>query len=256
MRIDLDSQRIHFDGGQSIALYSPEGFRVISDLWVKVGWDQKHLYGFTWLGRPIIQIPDDAFRIQEVIYQVKPDVILETGIAHGGSLIFSASLCKAMGRGRVIGVDIEIRPHNRKAIEAHELFPLITLIEGNAITRETVDRVKALIKPGETVLAILDSCHDYEHVLAELRLYGELIPKGSYIVATDGSQEYLNVTPRAKKEYASAPGWETNNPKRAAEVFAAENPNFRIVEPKFPFNEGMIDFRVTHWPSAYLQRVK
>ena len=255
-RVDFDSRTIELPDGEMVQLYSPAGFRILSDAWVKVGWDQKHMYSFTWLGRPIIQIPDDAFRIQEVIYQVKPDVILETGIAHGGSLIFSASLCKAMGKGRVIGVDVEIRRHNREAIEAHELFPLITMIEADAVAPATFEQVSSLIAPGETVLVILDSCHSYEHVLKELRLYNPLVAMGSYIVATDGSQAYLHDTPRAQAEYPDSANWPQDNPLRAAEEFAAEHPDFEIVEPGFPFNEGTIDFRITHWPSAYLRRVR
>ena len=256
IQIDLNQNEIHTDN-KSTPLYSPEGFRIISDLWVKVGWDQKHLYGFTWMGRPIIQIPDDAFRMQEVIYSVKPDVIIETGIAHGGSLIFYASILKAIGKGKVIGVDIEIRPHNRKAIEAHELFPGITLIEGNATSSETFEKVVGNLKATDRVLVILDSCHDYDHVLKELCLYGKLVSKNSYIVATDGAQEYMNCTPRAKADYPSkCDAWPQNNPKRAAEDFVRENPNFQIIEPKFPFNEGKIDFRVTHWPSAFIQRIE
>src|SRR5579872_186521 len=115
-----------------LKLYSDEAFELISHQWLKVGWNQKYPYTFTWMGRPIIQIPEDILRIQEVVYRVKPDVIIETGVAHGGSLIFYASLFKAMGRGRVIGVDIEIRPHNRKAIEAHEMKLLIELVEGSS----------------------------------------------------------------------------------------------------------------------------
>ena len=108
------------DGRESrVPLYSKEGFELLSELWLKVGWNQKYTYTFSWLGRPIIQLPDDMIRIQEVIHAVRPDVIVETGVAHGGSLIYYASLCTAMGHGRVIGVDIEIRPHNRAAIEAH-----------------------------------------------------------------------------------------------------------------------------------------
>ena len=103
-------------------LASAEGFAAASRAWLRAGWDAKYVYGFSWFGRPIIQLPDDLVRIQEVIYAVKPDVLIETGIAHGGSLIFYASLFKAMGRGRVIGIDIEIRPANRAAIESHELF--------------------------------------------------------------------------------------------------------------------------------------
>lgn len=254
--IDNEKQEIVLDDQSKIPLYSPEGFKVISNLWLKIGWDQKHLYSFTWLGRPLIQIPDDALRIQEVIYELKPDVVIETGIAHGGSLVFSASICKAMGKGRIIGVDIEIRPHNRKAIENHELFDLITLIEGDSISDEIFNQVKALIKPEETTLIILDSCHTYQHVLRELELYSQLLSMDSYIVATDGSQEYLNVTPRAKVDYPECGNWETDNPKKAAEDFVANNVDFKIVEPKFAFNEGNIDFRITHWPSAFIKRMR
>lgn len=254
--IDNEKQEIVFEDQSRIPLYSPEGFKVISDLWVKVGWDQKHLYSFTWLGRPIIQLPDDVLRLQEVIYAIKPDVIIETGIAHGGSLIFSASLCRLLGKGRVIGVDIEIRPHNRSAIEAHELFDFITLIEGDAIALEIFKQVKQQIRPGESTLIILDSCHDYAHVRKELELYSDLISVGCYIVVTDGAQEYLNVSPRAKIDYPLSVDWPLNNPKRAAEDFVKTHENFQIVEPAFPFNEGNIDFRITHWPSAFIQRIK
>lgn len=124
LTIDTDAKTLSVEaqGNQrQLALYSDEAFELISDQWLKVGWNQKYSYTFTWMGRPIIQIPDDLLRIQEVIYRIKPDVIIETGVAHGGSLIFYASLFKAMGRGRVVGVDIEIRPHNRKAIESNSL---------------------------------------------------------------------------------------------------------------------------------------
>jgi cephalosporin hydroxylase len=253
--IDNDKQQIIPDKGELIDLYSPEGFKIISDLWVKIGWDQKHLYSFTWMGRPIIQIPDDAFRLQEVIYSIKPDVIIETGIAHGGSLVFSASLCRAMGKGRVLGIDIEIRPHNRSAIESHELFDLITMIEGSSIDANVIDAVNSQIKDKETTLIILDSCHDYEHVLRELELYSKFLTVGSYIIATDGSQEYLNQTPRAKIDYPDCAGWDNNNPKKAAEDFVNNNKDYEIIEPDFPFNEGKIPFRVTHWPSAFIKKI-
>src|SRR5262249_34591470 len=136
--------------------------------WLAVGWTQRYSYSFTWLGRPLIQLPEDVIRIQEVIHRVKPDVIVETGVAHGGSLIFYASLCKATERGRIVGVDIEIRPHNRAAIEAHPLAKYITLIEGSSTDPGIVERVKSHIKPGETVLVILDSNHSRKHVLDEL----------------------------------------------------------------------------------------
>src|SRR5512143_3749778 len=133
--IDTEAQTLHCDdaaGSRTLPLYSDRAFELLSRQWLKVGWNQKYPYTFSWMGRPIIQLPEDIVRIQEVVYRVKPDVVIETGVAHGGSLILSASLCKLLGNGRVIGVDIDIRPHNRKAIEAHELFPLITLIEGSS----------------------------------------------------------------------------------------------------------------------------
>jgi cephalosporin hydroxylase len=143
--IDTDNQNLvqELEGKQKvIPLYSKEAFQLISQQWVVLGWNQKYTYTFSWLGRPIIQLPEDMIRIQEVIYQVKPDVIIETGVAHGGSLIYYASLFKAMGKGRVVGVDIEIRPHNRKAIEEHELSSFITLVEGSSTDTSIVDRVK------------------------------------------------------------------------------------------------------------------
>jgi cephalosporin hydroxylase len=208
------------------------------------------------MGRPIIQEPEDAFRMQEVICSIKPDVIIETGVAHGGSLVFYASLCKAMGSGRIVGVDIEIRPHNRTAIEAHELFDLITLIEGDSTGDDVVSQVRSLIKPGEKVLVIFDSCHDYEHVMRELAAYADMVTPGSFAVVTDGSQEYLGSTPRAQAEYPACTGWGENNPKRAAEDFAAADSRFEIVEPEWFFNESPLSKPITHWPKAYLKRVR
>lgn len=130
---------------QRYPLASAEGFAAASRAWIRAGWDAKYVYSFAWFGRPIIQLPDDLIRVQEVIYAVKPDVLIETGVAHGGSLIFYASLFKAMERGRVVGVDIDIRPHNRKAIESHELASYITLIEGNSVDPAIVDQVRKLV---------------------------------------------------------------------------------------------------------------
>jgi cephalosporin hydroxylase len=230
-------------------LASPEAFSEVSAAWLRCGWDTKYVYGFSWLGRPIIQLPDDMFRLQEVIYAVKPDVIVETGVAHGGSLIFHAGLCKAMGKGRVIGIDIEIRPHNRAAIEAHELASAITLVEGSSIDPAIVAKVRGLIAPGERVLVILDSNHSKAHVAGELAAYGELVSVGSYILACDGIMGRVVGAPRSDADW----GW--NNPTEAAKEFAAVDKRFTIEEPKFPFNEGMITERVTYWPGAYVKRI-
>jgi cephalosporin hydroxylase len=233
-----------------LPLGSAEAFELISRAWLRSGWDTKYVYSFTWLGRPIIQLPEDMLRIQEVIYSIKPDVIIETGIAHGGSLIFYASLCKAIGKGRVIGVDIEIRSHNRQAIEAHELFEYITLIEGSSTNSEIVEQVKQLVLPGEKVLVLLDSNHTKDHVLKELKTYAQLVSVGSYIVACDGIMAHLENAPRTQSD------WDWNNPLSAIREFIAENPAFIIEEPAFPFNEGIIKDRVTYWPSGFLKRIK
>jgi len=257
MIIDVSKEVIFQDDESKVDLYSPQGFKIISDLWLNIGWDQKYSYGFSWLGRPIIQIPEDLLLIQEVIFVNKPDTIIETGIAHGGSLIFYASILNAVNSGRVIGIDIEIRPHNRKAIEEHPLYPHIELIESNSIDPGTVEQIKSKLNSTEKVMVILDSLHDYEHVMAEIKLYSQLVSVGSYIVVTDGIRGHLGVTPKAKREHPNDVNtWSVNNPSTAAREFVENNPNFQIVEPEFIFNESCIDFRVTCWPSSFLMRIQ
>jgi cephalosporin hydroxylase len=176
-------------------------------------------------------------------------VILEMGVAHGGGLIFYASLCKVLGRGRVIGVDVEIRPHNRKAIEAHPLFPFITLIEGSSIDPVIVDQVAALVQPGETVMLMLDSNHTKGHVAEELRAYAPLVSPGSWIVVMDGYiMELVAGGPR------TTPEWSWNNPKQAAADFVKENPDFVMEEPDFVFNESPLTRGVTYFRGGYLRR--
>lgn len=245
--IDTDTQTLTTPDG-SVGLYSDEAFEIISRCWVKVGWNQKYPYTFSWMGRPVIQLPEDMLRIQEVIFQVQPDVIIETGVAHGGSLIFYSSLCKAMDKGRVVGVDIEIRPHNRTAIEQHPLSDRITLIEGSSTAPEGVAQVAAHIQPGETVLVILDSNHSYAHVLDELNAYAQFVTPGSYIVATDGVMSEVADTPRGHPE------WTQDNPTQAAKDFAAQHPEFVIEQPAWPFNESTLKHNITHWPGAWLKR--
>lgn len=237
------------EGEKTLPLYGDAAFKVISNLWVKIGWNAKYPYTFSWMGRPIIQLPEDVLRVQEMIFQIKPDVILETGVAHGGSLIFYASLFEAMRcQGRVIGIDIEIRPHNRKAIEEHPLFDRITLIEGSSVAEETVQKAASLIKPGEKVLVILDSNHLRDHVRAELEAYCDLVCPGSYIVATDGVMYEVANVPRG------SPSWVEDNPITAAREFAAAHPEFELTTPPFFFNESSLDFQITHWPGAWLRR--
>ena len=231
-----------------IDLYSKKAFELLSHQWLKVGWDQKYSYTFTWLQRPIIQLPEDMFRIQEIIYRIKPDIIIETGIAHGGSLIYYASLCKLMGKGRVIGIDIEIRKHNRSAIESHQMSAYISLIEGDSTDRTIVNQIKSMVKKDETVLVILDSCHSKQHVLDELEAYHDLVSPGSYIVATDGILRDLHDVPCG---YNS---WIKENPSEAVDEFIRRHPEFILEKPSWLFNESQLSEDVTYWPNAWLRR--
>jgi cephalosporin hydroxylase len=253
LNIDTTSNTLvsRTDAGESVLpLYGSEAFDILSDLWVKLGWNAKYSYTFSWMGRPLIQLPEDVMRIQEIIFKVKPDIIVETGVAHGGSLIFYASLFEAMGtQGHVIGVDIEIRPHNRKAIEEHPLFKRIDLIVGSSVDPEIVADVKGRIPAGSTVLVILDSDHSRAHVEAELEAYHDIITSGSYIVATDGLMRDVHDTPRGNPE------WIHDNPTKASKQFAARHPEFLLESPSWPFNESALSKNITHWPDAWLRRI-
>lgn len=254
MKLTIDTtaqQLVHeTDGTRDVLpLYGPEAFQLLSRAWLRVGWAQKYSYGFTWLGRPIIQLPEDVLRIQEVIHRLDPDVVVETGVAHGGSLVFYASLCKTRGKGRVVGIDVLIHPANRTAIEAHPLAGYITLVEGDSTDPVVVDRVRDTILPGETVLVILDSCHTKAHVLAELEAYAELVSPGSYLVATDGVMAEVADVPGGRPE------WSWDNPQEAAREFARRRSDFVMEEPPYLFNEGSAGGRVTYWPAAYLRKV-
>ena len=253
LTLDTDARTLTVEQPERVEvldLYSDRAFEVLSHQWVNVGWVQKHCYSFSWLGRPIIQLPDDMIRIQEMIYAVKPTLIIETGVAHGGSLIYYASVAKAADLPtRIVGVDIEIRPHNRQAIEEHALFDRISLIEGGSTDIATLAEVQEHIRPDDRVMVILDSNHSRDHVLSELRLYSKWVSVDSYIVSTDGVMKQLAGLPRTEAD------WDENNPVTANETFVAENANFVIEEPEWPFNESTLDFRVTHWPKCWLRRI-
>jgi len=232
-------------------LGTPEAFALVSDAWLRAGWWVKHIYTFSWMGRPIVQLPEDLVRLQELVGSVRPDVIIELGVAHGGGLVFYASLCRMLGRGRVIGVDVEIRPHNREAIEAHPLFEHITLVEGDSVDPDIVERVKAMVRPGETVMLMLDSNHSKAHVAGELRAYAPLVTSGSWIVVMDGYiMQLVAGGPR------TTPEWSWNNPNEAAAEFARDNPDFVLDEPAFQFNESPLSKGVSYYRGGYLRRVR
>lgn len=233
---------------RELSISDPEAFELISKAWLRSGWDTKYVYGFSWLGRPIIQLPEDLIRIQELIYEVKPDVIVETGVAHGGSLIFYAGLCAAIGKGRVIGVDIEIRSKNKEAIKSHRLSPIIDLIEGSSTATSVVNEVKERIAKKDIVMVLLDSNHSKDHVFAELEAYSSLVSINSYIIACDGIMKQVTGAPRTE------PNWSWNNPLSAIQEFLTLHPEFEIHEPIWPFNESNLDKRITYWPQAYIRR--
>jgi cephalosporin hydroxylase len=252
--IDLEAGRVTIERqgkGVSYSLDTAQAFAAISRAWLRCAWDMKYPYTFTWLGRPVIQLPDDLVRLQEAVYALRPDVIIETGIAHGGSLVFHASLCRLIGRGRVIGVDVAIRPANRQAIEGHVLASSITLIEGNSVDLQTLARVKAEVRPGERVMVVLDSDHRRSHVRAELEAYGELVTVGSYLVAADGFMRDLALSPHGRTE------WLSDNPASAVRDFLAQHPEFRLEMPGRPFDESRgVPDSMTHWPDGWLKRIR
>ena len=243
--IDTETKTMHLGGGSDRSLFTKESFELLSDLWLQVGWELKYPYTFTWLGLPILQIPEDMIRVQEVVFRLKPDVIVETGIAHGGSLAYYASLCKLIDHGHVIGIEKGLRC--KEAIDAHPLATHITMIEGDSIAPEVVKLVHEMCKD-QRVMVILDSNHGRQHVYKELQAYSDLIKPDYYIVACDGNLCDLADVPRG------SPEWKWNNPKEAAKDFASSNPEFVIEEPRWPFNESKLSRNVTYWPSAWLRR--
>jgi cephalosporin hydroxylase len=249
--IDTDARTLEVsDEGttENHDLYSKEAFDRIADLWVRTGWVRKYSYGFTWLGRPIIQLPDDMVRIQEAVFAIQPDVIIETGIAHGGSLIYLASLLELIGKGQVIGIDIDIRPHNRRAIEVHPMMKRITMVEGSSIDPAVAESVRAMIGPGQAVMLILDSNHSRDHVASELAAYADLVTPGSCILVQDGVMKMVAGMPR------SGADWDRDHPVAAVEAFLATHPEFEFRDPIRPFDETLETPECSHHPSGWLWR--
>lgn len=221
--------------------------------WLVHSCRHKYSYNFTWLGRPIIQYPQDIVALQELVWTVKPDLIIETGIAHGGSLILNASLlalldlCEGRQSPRqVIGVDIDIRPHNREAIEEHPLASRITLIQGSSIADDVLTQVKEAAAGVEKVLVILDSNHTHDHVLEELKLYSPLVSSGSYCVVFDTVVEDMPAD-----FFPDRPWGPGDNPKTAVHAFlsSAQGASFAI-------DRAMQDkLLITVAPDGFLRRI-
>lgn len=205
----------------------------------------EYSYHFTWLGRPIIQFPQDIVAMQEIIWQVKPDLIIETGIAHGGSLIFYASMLELIGKGEVLGIDIDIHEHNRVEIEKHRMVKHISMIEGSSISNEVLKKVKSYTEGKKSILVCLDSRHSYDHVLKELELYSEFVTKWSYLVVFDTIVEDMPVD-----FFTDRPWGKESNPKMAVREFLKSNDRF--VVDKDIENKLLI----TVAPDGYLKCIK
>ena len=222
------------------------GLKKLTRDWFTGSSKYEYSYHFSWLGRPIIQFPQDIIAAQEIIWSVQPDLIIETGIAHGGSLIFSASMLELVGgNGQVLGIDIDIREHNRIEIEKHPMFRRITMIEGSSIDDSVLEKVHDFAKGKERVLVFLDSNHTHEHVLREMELYSPLVTKGSYLVVFDTVVEDM-----PDGSFADRPWGKGNNPKTAVWEFMKTNDRFEI--------DKKIDNKllITVAPDGYLKCVK
>ncbi|MDP1559069.1 MAG: cephalosporin hydroxylase family protein [Nitrosomonas sp.] len=217
--------------------------------WLEESMRKSYVYNFSWMGRPIIQNPMDIMAMQEIIWEVKPDLIIETGIAHGGSLIFSASMLELVAsctgvEGEVIGIDIDIRPYNRKAIENHPMSKRITLFEGSSIAPEIIAQVKEMAKGRKRILVCMDSNHTHDHVLAELEAYASLTSVGSYCVVFDTFVEDVPAD-----VFHNRPWHPGNSPKTAVWEYLKSHPEFEI--DKTIQNKLLI----TVSPDGYLKRV-
>jgi cephalosporin hydroxylase len=231
-------ERINAQGKDNILLQASNKF---TEETIRTGYS----YNFTWMGRPIIQYPQDMIAMQEIIWEVKPDLIIETGIAHGGSLIYYASILELIGEGEVLGIDIDIRDHNRKEIENHPMIKRIKMIQGSSISAEVVEQVKGFAAGKKKVMVCLDSNHTHDHVLNELELYFSFVTLDSYLVVFDTIVEDL-----PENTYSNRPWGIGDNPKTAVHEFLKTHTNFEI--------DRSIDNKllVSVAPEGYLKRIK
>jgi cephalosporin hydroxylase len=237
--IEERKQRIQQNGMNKTLKKAANEFNVESN-------KSQYSYNFSWMGRPIIQYPQDMIAMQEIIWEVKPDLIIETGIAHGGSLIYYASLLELIGEGEVLGIDIDIREHNRKEIESHPMYKRIKMLQGSSISNEIIDQVKKFAEGKKSVLVCLDSNHTHEHVLSELNLYSSFVTLGSYIVVFDTIVEDLPQGYFSQKR----PWGVSNNPKTAVEEFLKGNRDFAI---DYSIDQKLL---ISVAPEGYLKKIK
>ncbi|CAN2046963.1 Rhamnosyl O-methyltransferase [Candidatus Magnetomoraceae bacterium gMMP-1] len=227
---------------QSAEVYSYEGMELISSLWLKLYAQSKLTHNITWLGVPIIQVSGDIMMMQELIWKVRPDVIIECGLAHGGSALFYASVCELIGKGYIIGVDVEIRQYNKIAIQNHPLSHRVKMLEGSSTSEDIITKIIEITKNLNRVMVVLDSNHSKEHVARELDLYKDIVTPGSYLVAMDGAQAFVWDIPNGKPE------WKEDNPLIAIEEFLEKNSDFEV-------DEHYTRLKVTANPKGFLRKV-
>ena len=217
--------------------------QALSRIWLREITPHKYAYNFKWMGRPIIQLPQDMMAMQEILWDVKPDLVIEAGIAHGGSILYYASILELLGHGEVIGIDVDIRAHNRAAIEAHPMSNRVRLIEGSSIAQEVIEKVRGLAE-GKRAVVVLDSNHTHDHVLAELLAYAPLVCVGGYCVVMDTLIEDM-----PDRFFGDRPWGHGNNPKTAVHQFLSSHPGFEI--------DKDIDHKllISVAPDGYLRRV-
>lgn len=227
-------------------MMADEDLHALARVWMRESARYKYTYNFSWMGRPIIQLPQDLIAMQEIVWRVKPDVIVETGIAHGGSLVYYASLLELIGGpGVVVGIDMDIRDHNRRELEAHPMAHRIRMIEGSSVDAGVVRAAAEHCRGKRTVLVVLDSNHTHAHVRQELDLYSPLVTKDSYLVVFDTLIEDL-----PDDLFAERPWGKGDNPKTAVHEFLKANDRFEI-DRALP---GKLVF--TTAPDGYLRCVR
>lgn len=227
------------------AMAADAALREATQSWFETSYRHEYSYHFKWMGLPIIQYPQDVVAVQELVWDLKPDAIIETGIARGGSLVFYASLFEMMGtNGKVVGIDIDIREPNRRAIEEHPMSRRIEMIEGSSVEDDVIAQVAASVDGRKSVLVILDSNHTHDHVLAELQLYSQFVTANSYLIVFDTIVELM-----PEDTYPDRPWGRGDNPMSAVQEFLATHPEFEV--------DSTITDRllITAAPGGYLRRV-
>ncbi len=251
LTIDTDARLLYATGNGSAcsyALFSPEAFRILSHQWLLLGWNLGHWKTFSWMGRQILQFPDDILRLAELIWTLGPDVIVETGVYDGGSTLMFASLCQLRGKGRVISIDREFRPGVREAVR-ERAGDRVTFIQGDSGSPEVAEEVRRMLHPAERVCVFLDSEHTAKHVTAELHHLSPLVTPGSYLIVADTICVELAQCPEGDSD------WAWDNPGIAAQEFLATHPEFVRDRPPALFSASADFTELSYFAQSWLRRL-